>query len=234
VASADTGRNSEKNTSASPRAKPRSCGSDRDRRRSWMRPFRRSRRAIDRTFQLINSSRRVIEASERFAAERPVRASRELQRVVGWLADAAEKLDRARNGLRHTLDRAWQSPEVARDAPEKVIEASVCWVVAYEQLSALSSRFEDTLTWLADSVKSGAILIPLEEQTADARKAVIVLRRTGTPCIPPDLLARESSRIPCIPVRRKRPVCLTVAEAVRSIVRGRAPPSSKPARSDHS
>jgi hypothetical protein len=188
-----------------------------------MRPFRRSRRAIDSTFQLINSSRRVIEASERFAAERPVKASRHLRRVAFWLADAAEQLDRARDGLRHTLDRVWQSPEVSRDAPEKVIEASERWVVAYEQLSALSDRFEDTLTWLADSVKSGAILIPLEEQTTDAGKAVIVFRRTGAPCIPPDLLARDR-RVPCIPVRRQRLICQTVAEAVTRIVRGRAPP----------
>ena len=229
--SARTGSSSGKNTSASRLAARPSCGSDRDRRRSWMRPFRRSRRAIDSTFQLINSSLRVIEASERFAAERPVRATRHLRRVAFWLADAAEKLDRARAGLRDTLDRAEQFPKVALDAPEKVIEASVCWVVAYEQLAALSSRFEDTLTWLADSLKSGAIAIPIEEQTADAGKAVIVLRRTGARWIPPDLLARESHRIP---VRRRRSICLTVAEAVRRIVRGRAPPSSQTARTDHS
>jgi hypothetical protein len=231
VESARTGSSSGKNTNASRLGERRSCGPDRGRRRSWMRPFRRSRRAIDRTFQLINSSLPVIEASERFAAEGPVRASRHLRRVGFWLSDAAGKLDRARDGLRDTLDRAEQCPEVARDAPEKVIEASVCWVVAYEQLSAISSRFEDTLTWLADSVESGAIAIPIEEQTADAGKTVIVLRRSGAPCIPPGLLARESNRIP---VRRQRSICLTVAEAVRRIVRGRAPPSSQTARSDHS
>lgn len=225
------GSNSGKDTSASRVGARRSCGSDRGRRRSWMRPFRRSRRAIDSTFHLINSSLRVIEASERFAAERPIRASRHLRRVAFWLADAAEKLDRARAGLHDTLDRAEQSPEVARDAPEKVIKASVCWVVAYEQLAALSSRFEGTLTWLADSLKSGAIAIPIEERTADAAKAVIVLRRSGASWIPPDLLARESNRIP---VRRRRSFCLTVTEAVRRIVRGRAPPSSQTARTDHS
>ena len=229
--SASTGSNSRKDTIASRVGARRSCGSDRGRRRAWTRPFRRSRRAIDRTFQLINSSLRVIEASERFAAEGPVRASRHLRRVGFWLSDAAGKLDRARAGLRDVLDRAEQCPKVALDAPEKVIEASVCWVVAYEQLSAISSRFEDTLTWLADSVESGAITIPIDEQTADAGKAVIVLRRSGAPCIPPDLLARESNRIP---VRRQRSICLTVAEAVRRIVRGRAPPSSQPARFDHS
>ncbi|HXH94594.1 MAG TPA: hypothetical protein VNN25_23660, partial [Thermoanaerobaculia bacterium] len=191
----------------------------------------RSRRAIDRTFHLINSSLQVIEASERFAAEGPVRASRQLRRVGFWLSDAAGKLDRARAGLRDVLDRAEQFPKVALDAPEKVIEASLCWVVAYEQLAAISSRFEDTLTWLADSVESGAIAIPIEEQAADAGKAVIVLRRSGAPCIPPDLLARESNRIP---FRRQRSICLTVAEAVRRIVRGRAPPSSQTARTDHS
>lgn len=231
--SARTGSNSGKDTSASRVAARRSCGSDRGRRRAWVRPFRRTRRAIDSTFQVINSSLRIIEASERFAAARPLRASRHLQRVAYWLADAAERLDRARTGLRDTLDRAEQCPRVALDAPEKVIEASMYWVIAYEQLAALSSRVGDTIFWLADSLKSGAIAIPLEERTAKARKAVIVFRRTGAPCIPPHLLARERSPIPCLP-RRNRRIRLTVAEGVRRIVRGRAPPSSQTARSDHS
>ncbi|HEX7679463.1 MAG TPA: hypothetical protein VF713_15130, partial [Thermoanaerobaculia bacterium] len=82
----------------------------------------------------------------------------------------------------------------------------------------LTPRFDDTLYWLFDSVVSGAIPIPLEEQAA----AVALFLRKSAPRVPPDLLSLRN-RIPCIP-DRQRSVRATVVEAARRIFRGRAPP----------
>lgn len=213
-----------KNANDSRRAGLRSRGSDRNRRRSWTRPFCRTMRAINRTVRLIDSARRVIEASERFAADRPVRATRQLQLVSSWLTEAAWELGRAARGLRATADQAEQTPELALDAPEKLVDATIGWSNAARELAALSDRFDDTFGWLVDSVTSGAIPIPVEEQTADAGKTATTLRLTATPRLPPNWFSYEKNDAPCIPVRRQRSVRLTVVEAARRIFRGRAPP----------
>jgi hypothetical protein len=212
------------NANDSRRAGLRSCGSHRDPRRSWIRPFRRTRRAIERSRRLIDSSRRVTEASESFAAERPIRATRHLQLVSGWLAEAAAQLDSAAAGLRKTADRVAQSPELALDAPGKLIDSTGQWIEAAGQLAAFSERFFDTFAWLRDSVKDGFIPIPLVEQTADPGQAVTTFRLSAPPRLPPDWFLYESNDAPCIHVRRQRSVRLTVAEAARRIFRGRAPP----------
>lgn len=215
---------SRRDANDSRRAGLRSCGSDHDRRRSWTRPFRRTRRAIECTLRLIHSSCRVIEAAERFAAGRPVRATRQLEIVSGLIGEAVEHLDRAARGLRQTADRVAQSPDVALDAPDKLVAATAQWIAAATQLAAFSERLNDTSTWLSDSVKSGAIPIPLQEQTADAGKPVTTFRLIAPPLLPPDWFSDEGNDVPRIPVRRRRSVCLTVVEAARRIFRGRAPP----------
>jgi len=213
-----------KNANDSRRAGLRSCGSDRERRRSWIRPFRRTRRAIERSLRLIDSSRRVTEASERFASERPIQATRHLVLVLGWLDEAASQLDCAAAGLRKTADRAAQSPELALDAPEKLIVATGEWIEAAGQLAAFSERFSDTFARLCDSVKDGTIPIPLVEQTAHPEKSAVTFRLNAPPRLPSDWFPDESNDAPCIPVRRQRPDCSTVAEAARRVFRGRAPP----------
>jgi len=213
-----------KNANDSRRAGLRSPGSDRDRRRSWTRRLRRTRRAIDCTNRLIDSSLRVIEASERIAAERPVRATSQLKLVAGWLAEAAEQLDSATLHLRATADRAAESPELAMDAPKKLVDASLGWINAAQELAELSDRFDDTFGWLVDSVKSGAIPIPPEEQTDDAGDPSPRLRLIPAPLLPPDWFGYQRYVTPCIPDRRQRSARLTVVEAARRIFRGRAPP----------
>ena len=199
-------------------------GSDRGQRRSWKRPFRRTRRAIECSLRLIESSRRVTEASEKFASERPIRATRHLKLVSGWLADAASQLDCAAAGLRKTAERVAESPELALQGPGKLIAATRQWIEAAGQLAAFSEQFSDTSAWLCDSVKDGTIPIPLVEQTAHPEKSVVTFRLVAPPLLPPDWFPRESNDVPCIPVRRQRSVCSTVAEAARRVFRGRAPP----------
>ena len=223
MANAENRPASRRNANDSRRARVRSCGSDRDRRRSWTRPFRRTRRAIESSLYLINACRRVIEATESLAAERPIRAARRIGLASGWLDRAMKQLDCAAAALRKTRDRAAQSPELALDAPAKLAEATVQWAKAAMELDAFSERLERASAWLLDGVKSGSIAIPIEEQGADAGKSVTTFRVIAPPILPPDWFPYESNDVPCIPARQ-RFACLTVVEAERRIFRGRAPP----------
>jgi hypothetical protein len=223
VASADL-RPASRNASDSRRAGLRSRASDRHCRHSWTRPFRRTRRAIACSLRLIDSSCRVIEAAERFAQGRPIRAVRQLEVLSDWVIEAAEELDRAARGLRETTDRAAESPEMSLEAPQKLVETTAQWIAAAGQLAAFSARLDDTSAWLFDSIKSGAIPIPLQEQTADAGKTPATIPLIARPVVAPRWLSDESDDVPCIPVRRRRSTRPTVAEAARRIFRGRAPP----------
>src|SRR5258706_10984563 len=109
VANAENRSGSRRNANDSRRAGLRSCGSERDRRRSWTRPFLRTRRAIESSLDLINACRLVIEATEGLAAERPIRAARRIQVASGWLDRAMAQLHCATAALRKTRDRAAQS-----------------------------------------------------------------------------------------------------------------------------
>ena len=223
MANAENRSGSRRNANDSRRAGLRSCGSDRDRRRSWTRPYRRTRRAIESSLALINACRRVIEATESLAAERPIRAARRIQVASGWLDRAMAQLHCATAALRKTRDRAAQSPELALDAPAKLAEVAVQWMKAAIELDTFSARLEHASAWLLDGVKSGSIAIPIEEQGVDPSKADTTIRLIPPPLLPPDWFPYENNDAPCIPARQ-RPVCLTVAEAARRICRGRAPP----------
>jgi hypothetical protein len=213
-----------KNASKSRRAGVRSSGENRARRRAWIRPFRSTRRAIKSSFELITCACRAIEAVERFAVERPIRAARHLGIASGLIREADEQLDCAARGMRKMLDRAAESPDVALDAPEKLVDATMDWIRATAELTAFSERLDEVSGWLLDAVQSGAIEIPLEEQTADAGKHVIPFRLIPPPLLPPDWFSYESYDVPSIPSRRPRSVRQPVVEAARRITRGRAPP----------
>jgi hypothetical protein len=114
-------------------------------------------------------------------------------------------------------------PELALDAPRMLVDAAKEWMDAALQLAALSDRFDDTFAWLLDSVLSGAIPIPPEEQMAEDGKPVTALRLIPTPLLPPDWFGYQRYVTPCIP-DRQRSVRVTVVEAARTIFRGRAPP----------
>ena len=221
MATAENRSGSQRNANHSRRVRVRSFAADRDRRRSWTRPYRRTRRAIESSLDMINACQRVIEATESLAAERPMRAARRIQVASGWLDRAMAQLHCAAAGLRKTRDRAAESPELAFDAPAKLAEVSVQWMKAAKELDTFSARLERASAWLLDGVKSGSIAIPIEEQGANAGKTTF--RLIAPPILPPDWFPYENNDAPCIPARR-RSVCLTVVEAARRIFRGRAPP----------
>jgi len=224
VANAENRPASQRNANHSRRVRVRSFAADRDRRRSWTRPFRRTRRAIESSLHLISACRRVIEATEGLAAEHPIRAARRIGLASGWLDRAMKQLDCAAAALRKTRDRAAESPELALDAPAKLAEASVLWFKAARELDASSEKLEHASTWLFDGVTGGSIPIPVEEQGANAGKTVTTFRLIAPPILPPDWFPYESNDVPCVPARRQRSACLTVDEAARRIFRGRAPP----------
>lgn len=224
MANADSRPASGKNASKSRRAGVRSCGANRERRRAWLRPFRRTRRAIKSSFELITCACRAIEAVETLAVERPIRAARHLGIASGLMREADEQLDCAVRGMRKMMDRAAESPDVSLDAPGKLVGVGSDWIRATAELTAFSERLDEVSGWLLDSVRSGAIEIPIEEQTADAGKPVIPVRLIPPPLLPPDWFSYQSNDVPSIPSRRPRSVRRTLVEAARRITRGRAPP----------
>jgi hypothetical protein len=193
----------------------RSSRADRHRRRSWTRPFRRTWRAIEASLRLTQTSRRVIEASERVAAERPLHAAGQLALVSTLVGRAMAQLECAAAGLRKTSDRVAESPELALDAPAKLMAAAVLWARAAVELDLYSAQFVET---------SARMLERTKELAASGQLVPATIELNAPPRLPRDWFPFEDDDTPCIPTRRQRSVPLTLAEAVRRISRGRAPP----------
>jgi hypothetical protein len=221
MADAQIGAATGKNAKTSRRAGLRSRGLGRSRGESWTRPFRRSRRAIDSTLRLIDTSRRVINACDTFAGVRPLRATRQLQRVSGWLSQAAARLRRGVECLNATTDSIAIAPTDAGDAPERLIDATERWIDAASQLAMLSNRLDETFAKLVAYVGWTVEPLDLSELFKKKRPAPrpVTIRHPS-----PRVLSIENTRIFCIHVRRQRSARVTVAEAPRRIFRGRAPP----------
>lgn len=195
--------------------------SRRERRESWLRSYRRIRRAIIASRRLIDSSRRIIATCERSAAEHPLRASRQLQGVWGRLGRALARLDRGAEGLGQASDRIALAPECAGDAPALMIEAAARWAGAATTIAALVGQLDDDRAALLQYVKGAGACLDVDELFRSGGPAPKLLARR----ILPATLFSERSRVFCIHVRRKRSARLTVVEAPRRIFRGRAPPS---------
>ena len=208
---------------SSRRAALRAWAFRRDRRRSWIRPFRRMRRSIDVTLRLIETSTRAIDACETLAVEHPLRAGRQLDQVSGWLVEASEQLVRGAKALSEANDQVARVPAYAGGAPRLLIVATAQWIDAAAKLAMLSNRLEDSSTALVDYVKGGTAPLDLSELLPKPgpapRRIPFVIRRPSL-----KFLSCENRRVFCIHVRRQRSARVTVAEAPRRIVRGRAPP----------
>jgi hypothetical protein len=188
---------------------------DRERRRAWTRPFRRTRRAIESTLNLTRTSRRVIEAAERFAAERPLHAASQLALATSLMIRAMAQLECAGASLGKTSDRVAELPELPLDAPEKLFAVTGQWIEAAVELQAFSAQFAETTARMLERAKQLA---------ATGQVVITTIPLNAPPRLPRDWFLYEENDAPCIPVRRQRPVRLAIAEAVRRISRGRAPP----------
>jgi hypothetical protein len=217
MANADFGTAS--GTNANHSRRDRVC-SRRERRESWIRPYRRTRRAIVASLRLIDSSRRIIDTCERSAAEHPLRASRQLEGVWGRLGRALERLERGAEGLRETNDRIALSPEYAGDAPGLMIDAMTRWAGAATTIAALFNQLDDDRAALLDYVKGAGACLDLDELFKNGGPAPRLITSRNLSAT----LFSERTRIFCIHVRRQRSARLTVVEAPKRIFRGRAPP----------
>jgi hypothetical protein len=186
-----------------------------------MRAFRRTERAIDAALRLIESSRRAIDACERFASVRPIRATQQLERVSGWIVEATEQLGLVVSGLSETCDSAARALEEAGEAPGMLINATARWIDAAARLAALSDRLDCDFAELVDRVKCGDAPLDLDAlfRKPDLAPRPISIRRPSV-----KRLSIENSRIFCIHIRRRRTARLTIVEAPGRIFRGRAPP----------
>jgi hypothetical protein len=200
----------------------RSSGSRRNRQARWIRPFRRTNRAIDSTLRLVALSQFLLDECEIFAEVRPRWATRQMRRVSGRLVQAVARLKRGAESIKAVNDCVAHTPEAAGDAPERLIGAMEGWLYAAAEIADLSDRIEDTSATLAAYITSGmAPPLDLDELLEKERpiRKLIVFRLPA-----PRVLSIENDRIFRIHVRRQRSVRLTVAEAPRRIFRGRAPP----------
>src|SRR3954447_3563779 len=215
---------SRRNAKRSRRMDVRSCGAGRNRQERWIRPFRRTHRAIDSTLRLIALSRFLLNECETFAGVRPRWATRQIQRASDRLVHAAARLRRGVERLNTTHDSFAQAhaPAEALNGTNRLIDAMTDWLEAEKQIFLLSKRLEDTSARLAAYIESG-IPPPLDldelfKKDGPVRKPIVFR-------IPaPRVLSIENNRIFCIHIRRQRSARLTVTEAPRRIFRGRAPP----------
>jgi hypothetical protein len=206
-------------THANDSRRDRVC-SRRERRESWIHPYRRVRQSIVASRRLIESSRRIIDTCERTAAEHPLRAHRKLQNVWGRLGRALARLERGAAGMRETNERIALAPECAGDAPRLMIHAIVHWTGAATTIAALFDQVDDDRAALLEYVKGAGACLDFDELFKSGGPAPKLLTRRTLPAT----LFSERSRVFCIHVRRKRSARLTVVEAPKRIFRGRAPP----------
>ena len=218
------GTASDQRAKSSRRVRVCSDGLRRERRRSWIRPLRRMQRAIEVTQRLLESSCRVINACQTAAVEHPIRSTRQLEKVAGWLVEASEQLGRGAEGLKTTSYQLERFPADAAGAPDQIIMATYNWIGTVSMLAVVSGRLDESLAFLARYVNDATAPLDLAElfpKPAPApRRICFAVRRPSL-----KFLSRENSRVFCIHIRRQRPGRLTVAEAPRRIFRGRAPPS---------
>lgn len=182
-------------------------------RESWKHPIRRVERAINSSLRLAEASRRVIDASERFAAGRPFKqTSRQLLRASAWLARAGDQLGLAVRGLQETTDAAKRAPERAAEAPRRLFVDTARWIDAAGRVAVLSNRIEEVYTSLrASALRPHGIL--LESPRVALRSALAAPRR-----------APSRGRLSLVPIRRRHHALSGAVDAARKVSRGRAPP----------
>lgn len=181
---------------------------DAAKRAAWRAPLRRARRAVDCALRRVEASNRVIDATLRFAAGRPLETSRRLQRLGDWMVDAQAHLSRVVRELHRSAECAALAPETASAAPALLVDTTARWLDAAVRLDAVSGRVVQTSALLADHARCRPAFF-----AAGAER----------PAVP--ALARRPHPAPPVLIRPQWFVTTTTAEAARSVSRGRAPPS---------
>jgi len=219
--SSATQRHSRKHAKRACRQKVRARG---ERRVTWVHPLSRLHRALERSLRLIDSTCRVVAASEGQGDARPIRTARRIERASYWLFNASFQLLIAANSLAETICRAAVESPSVDGVSELLDQATTCCELTSARLMETSEQLSEFHRGLLDDLSSGRVV-----PEPSVERPRIVLRT------PPLLIAarafllhRRSSvrdRIASVPVRRRRQALVVVTDAPRQISRGRAPPS---------
>ena len=176
------------------------------RRSSWRAPLRRARRAIRSTVARVETSERVIDATARFAAGRPLETSRRLLLIGEWIAEAGARLQRAIFNVEKAVQAAEERPDQAAAAPALLALTTVQWLDTAAWLELTSARITET-----------SACLPLESRQCDAQPLVTTQQPARIRCAP----VRQA---PVVLIRRRWLVTAFAAEVAIEISRGRAPP----------
>lgn len=202
------------NARNSRRTRVSSCGGERARggRRSWRSRVRHTRKVVDQSLRQIEKSCRIVEAAERFAARRPLRAARQYRRVSDVLNEVTVQLGAAGQTLQ---------TGACELGPEALAGARAHWFAATQKLLVLTGRLADTFDLIMEAIVSGTTLdlSTLATRPSGAAPRVIRLRPR-----PARRLSRGSSCNLVLRQRRRRAGRRKFAEAARRVFRGRAPP----------
>ncbi|HXA20220.1 MAG TPA: hypothetical protein VN380_24795 [Thermoanaerobaculia bacterium] len=189
-------------------------------RESWRRLFQRGKRNLRSAEGFIGMARQIIDVCETIAAEHPIKAIHDMQRVTGLLVEAADRLDRLGKCICATYDRIAEAPAYAGDAPARMIADLQSWIETGTKLVLLGNRFDKSFAELIEYAQSGNAPLDMSELLKRRVHPVPVLARHPAPKV----LSIENDRIFCIHLRRQRSLLVTVAEAPKRVSRGRAPP----------
>jgi hypothetical protein len=195
------------------------------RRPSWVAPMRRVRRAVCSSLDALADSCRRLAESEGCHARKPRAASRHLEHATVSRRRAAEHLDRAARRMDVALQALARAPHEGAGAPAQMIELTQRFLDAAGRLAQTSNRIECMRAMIRASADS-RVGIPDAIEPAEAARWVLMINRRFTR---PWLLQlnlpslRETIAEFLFP-RRTRPASPGVAEGVRRVCRGRAPP----------
>ena len=173
------------------------------------------RRATGASLRNIDCSLRAIEATSRFAAQRPFYATVKLVRVGRWIARATAQLGRARSRLHDTLESIERAPHEGWGAPGPMFEATQQWIVAASRLAVTSELLEALMAEVLRYAKEGVV---------DPRPVVATPRPAAARWFLRYCPPLPSGRIQILLQRRRRPARTAPADAPRRVSRGRAPP----------
>jgi hypothetical protein len=198
------------------------------RRPSWVAPVRRARRAVRRSLVAVEESCRRIEESEGCHARRPRAATRHLRRANLALGRAAEHLGRVTRGMGHAMQALACAPYEGAGAPAAMIELTQRYLDAAGRVVRTMNRIDCTAAMIRAAANHRGVDIPDAIEPAEvARWALMVTRRYTRPwLLQLDLPSLRETIAEFLFPRRSRPASSGVAEGVRRVCRGRAPPRS--------
>lgn len=195
------------------------------RRPSWVTPVRRLRRAVRNSLNALHESCRRLEESEGCHARKPLAAIRYLQNANLSLRRAAQHLGRASVRMNDALDALARAPHEGAGAPAAIIELTQRFIDVAGRVAQTSNRIECTRALIRASADSH-VGIPDAIDFAEAARWVLMINRRFTRpwLLELDLPSLRETIAQFLFPRRTRPASPGVAEGVRRVCRGRAPP----------